>query len=119
MKAGRLDRRITIQRKQVSQSDSGQPIETWSILVTVWASVGPLRGDEVFSAPQYVGKQQTEYRIRFSTDVADLTPLDRIVYPAINSGDPVPERSVYNIFSVNEIGRREGFQIVAFRRADL
>jgi SPP1 family predicted phage head-tail adaptor len=105
MKAGTLDRRITIQRKATTQSDSGQPVDTWAALVgSRWASVRPVRGDERFTAPQYAAKQQTEFQIRWSQDVADLTPLDRIIYPA-GSSDLT---AVFDILAVHESAARKG-----------
>jgi SPP1 family predicted phage head-tail adaptor len=124
MRAGRLDRTITIERKAVTHSPSGQPIETWAPLVSRRsASVTPLSGDERFSAPQYVAREQVQFEIRWSQDVASVQSKDRIVYPAIDSSvspAPVPaEREIYDIIYVAEIGRRRGLRIVAARRADV
>jgi SPP1 family predicted phage head-tail adaptor len=124
MRTGRLDRRIDIERKTVTHSPSGQPIETWSPLVSGRsASVAPLSGDERFSAPQYVAREQVQFEIRWSQDVASVQSKDRIVYPAIDGGvspAPVPaERDIYDIIYVAEIGWRRGLRIVAARRADV
>lgn len=121
LEAGRLDRRVTIQRKTVMQSPSGQPIENWVSLGNRFASQRPLRAAERFTAPQYAAKEQVQFEIRYATDAADLTPLDRIVYPPIAAGSPepaIPERHVYDIMGVLEIGRREGLRILTARRAD-
>jgi SPP1 family predicted phage head-tail adaptor len=116
MQAGKLDRLISLQRKASTGSSSGQPVDTWTNLIARrWASVAPVRGDERFTAPQYAAKEQTEFRIRWSENVADLTPLDRIIYPA-GSSDPT---AVYDILAVHEIGRRDGLRIITFRRADV
>lgn len=117
MKAGTFDRLITLQRKSVTQSASGAPSETWTTLVAKrWASVKPVRGSERFSEPQIAARQQVEFRIRWSENVADLSSQDRIIYPATTS---TPSGSdVYDIIEVNEIGRREGLQIIAVRQAD-
>jgi head-tail adaptor len=121
MRAGRLDRRVTIQRKTETPSASGQPIESWANLsARRWASYSPLGGDERFADPQYAGKQQVEWGIRWSADVAGLRPLDRIVYPALE-GSPLPEpdhSAIFDIVAVHEIGRREGLRVVTVRRAD-
>jgi SPP1 family predicted phage head-tail adaptor len=123
MRAGRLDRTITIERKAVTHSPSGQPIETWAPLVSrCSASVTPLSGDERFSAPQYVAREQVQFEIRWSQDVATVQAKDRIVYPATTSVSPAPvpaERDIYDIIHVAEIGRRRGLRIVAARRADV
>jgi SPP1 family predicted phage head-tail adaptor len=123
MRAGRLDRRITIQRKASSLSPSGQENETWSDLAARrWASVQPVSGDERFSAPQYFARQQVEFVVRWSSAVADLRPTDRIVYPSIPESSPppaqIPNSTIYDVLAVHEVGRREGLRIIAVRRAD-
>lgn len=118
MQGGRLDRRIDIERKSVTQAPSGQPIETWSKIATRWAaSVAPVSGDERFTSAQYVASEQVEFRIRYSSSVADVNPLDRILYPA-ESDSPPGEETIFNIISVIELGRREGLKIIAARRAE-
>lgn len=121
MRAGRLDRRITIERKSLSYSDSGEPQETWSALASrISASWGAVKGEERFSSEQYVSREQVEFRVRWQSALADLSPVDRIVYPAQGSDSPdaPATRILYNIIEVHEIGRREGLQIIAARLAD-
>jgi head-tail adaptor len=122
MRAGRLDRKIDIQRKSVSLSASGAPIETWSNLAARrWASVSPVSGDERFQQPQLLARQQTEFLVRWSQVVADLSPLDRVIYPPVADTSPpteIPTTSIYDVLEVHEIGRREGLKIIAVRRAD-
>jgi head-tail adaptor len=121
MRAGRLDRQITIQRKTLTYSDSGEPQESWAPVVSRRsASVAPLQGDERSSAAQWIAKEQIEFRIRWSASVADISPLDRVVYPAQSADSPdVPVvRTIFDIMAVHEIGRREGLQILAARSAD-
>jgi head-tail adaptor len=117
----RFDRIITIQRKTSTASESGEPIDVWSALVLRRpATMSAVRGDERFSSPQINATDQVEFRIRHSDDVADLSPLDRIIYPALSSGgDNVQTRWIYDIVSVPEIGRREGLRIIANRRPDV
>lgn len=123
MRAGRLDRMITIQRKVETESPSGEPIATWTnIALRRSASYRSLRGGERFTAEQYVANEQVEFQIRFSSDVAGLSPLDRIVYPALQADSPPNEpetRRIYDVIDASEIGRREGVRVVAVRRADV
>lgn len=122
MRAGPLDRRITIQRKTVSQAPSGQEIDTWvAVSHCRPARVTPLGGSERFGADQFFARQQVEIEIRWSSIVADLNPLDRIVYPApADPSEQSPaESQIYDIMSVDEIGRREGLLIKAARRAEI
>jgi len=122
MRAGRLDRKVTIQRKTVNLSDAGDPVETWADLVTNrWAAVLPLGGDERFAVPQLGAKQQVEFQVRWSANLAGLTPQDRIIYPVRADASPQPalaDTSIFDIAAVHEIGRREGLRIIAIRRTD-
>lgn len=122
MRAGRLDRRISVLRRVAGLTDMGEPHDLWQVLISRRAaSLTPLKGDERSSVAQYVALEQVEFRVRYAADVAALSPLDRIVYPAV-SDDDIPEtiadREIYDVLAVHEIGRREGLQIMAARRAD-
>lgn len=123
MRAGRLDRFITIQRKSDVISDGGGVTQTWTtIAARRAASYAPIRGDERFAAPERMAEQQVEFRIRYSSSVAGLSELDRLIYPALAADSPEPEpdpKSIYDIVTVFEIGRREGLQIIAMRRPDV
>ena len=123
MRAGRLDRIITIQRSTWTASDSGEDVKTWStLIVRRRASLMPVRGEERFSDPQLSAREQVEFRVRYSQDVAALTARDRIVYPALSESSPEDapdERNIYDIHAVHEIGRREGLRILTSRRPDI
>lgn len=123
MRAGRLDRLITIQRKTSTVSDSGAMVETWTTLVERRAAgYRPLKGDERFTGEQLVGQEQVEFRIRYSANVAALTQQDRVVYPALADESPEDEpdtRNIYDVLAVHEIGRREGLLIITQRRSDV
>ena len=121
MRAGKLDRLIDIQRSSSGTSSSGEVIAGWQTIVTRRAaSYAPVVGTERFNAPQVAALQQVEFRIRYSADVASLSPLDRVVYPALDASSPPADFSrLYDILAVNEIGRREGLAIIAARRADV
>lgn len=125
MRSGRLDRRITIQRSTVSYGTDGHEAHSWSSVGVLRrpASLTALRGEERFTAPQYVAKEQVEFRIRFDGDVEGVSPLDRIIYPALEADSPVDStietRRLYDIIAVHEIGRREGLRILAARRSDV
>jgi head-tail adaptor len=120
MLAGLLDRRITIQRKTVTQSASGHPTETWTTLANKFASFAPVRGQERFGVPAEDAQQQVQFDIRYAPALAGLSPLDRVVYPALDgSPEPAAEpENIYDIVAVHEIGRREGLRIIAVRHPD-
>lgn len=116
MRAGRLDRRVSIQRSTPTQDVSGEPQPSWARIGPVrWASVEAVAGDERFISEQFIARQQNEFNVRWSPDIADLSPGDRIVYPVTN--DPEPSE-IYDIMAVHEIGRREGLRIITARRAE-
>lgn len=126
MKAGSLDRRITIQRKTTTESASGEPIHAWSNLVLRRpASMWPVKGDERFTSAQEVAEEQIEFRVRYSSNLADLTPKDRIIHPALTAEQAadqdyvIPARSIHDVLACFEIGRREGIRIITSRRTDV
>lgn len=114
MRAGTIDRKITIQRKTSDTSNSGEPIETWSDLSTRWASIRPLTGTERLSGENLVAKEQVEFRTRWSAAIADLSPLDRIIYPPTASPTDL---QIYNIVQASELGRKEAMLVLAYRYA--
>lgn len=106
MRAGRLDRRITIQGKTVAQSASGEPQETWSDIATVWAQARPNRGAERFATMQSVGSAVMTFSIRWR---ANVSVLNRISF----------DHELWDILDVREIGRRVGLEIDCTARADV
>ena len=122
MRAGELNRKITIQRKTIGSSSSGFPTETWAaVAANYWAAYEPVSGNERSVAPQYVAKQQVMFRVRQSAAMGEPTPLDRVLFPA--PADPDAQApattSIYDIIEVREADRRRGWEIVAVRRADV
>lgn len=118
--SGTLDRRIDIERKTVSSAPSGQDIETWEKLVSARpAAMYPIRGDERFTAAQFIANQQVDFRIRWSPAVADVNPLDRVIYPTREVSSPdMFGTDVYDIMEVIEEGRRQYLKIRTSRRAE-
>jgi SPP1 family predicted phage head-tail adaptor len=100
MRAGRLDRRVTIQSRTLTRNDYGEQIETWADDDTVWGERFDLRGREFFTARQVSADVTTRFRLRYRTG---LTVLHRLVC----------EDVTYDIHQVSEIGRRQGLEILA------
>lgn len=103
-----LDRRLEIQRKTVTQSSSGEPVETWATLATVWAQKLPDRGQERHATRQLVGSAVMMFRTRYRADLA-LTVQDRLVF----------DGKTWDIHDIREIGRRVFTEIDATARADV
>jgi len=77
-KAGRLDRRISIQRATVTTDAYGAPVETWATIATVWANVRfPLTGsDETQVDEIHLATTSTVFTIRHR----QILHTDRIVW---------------------------------------
>ena len=111
MRAGDLDRRITLQRATAVQDAMGEPIKTWSDIARVWAK--KLESRRMAREAPDAGEARAALRrrtfeIRWSSAVADLSPVDRLIF----EGEP------YDILGVTEIGRRVGLSIEAEARAE-
>ena len=105
MRAGRLDRRITLSRMIRTDDSYGEAIPTWVDLATVWAEMLPVRGAEWFVARQTIAEVDTKFRIRYRVGI---TPLDRVTL----------DGRYYDVQAVIELGRREGLEIYAKARAE-
>lgn len=106
MRAGKLDRRVTLRRKTETQDAMGQPIESWADIATVWAKWVPAKGAERWTAQQVVDTAAGHFEIRY---LSDITPLDEVEY----NGDQ------YDIIGQpEEIGRRIGWKIYVSRRVE-
>ena len=101
MKAGLLDRRLTLQRAAVLVNDYGEEIPTWLDVATVWASKEDVRDAERVAAAQVGATISTRFQIRWTADLALIGPADQAVC----------EGRVYGITAVKEIGRREGLEL--------
>lgn len=108
MKAGRLDRRVTIMRASTSTNAFNEKEPEWLDIATVWASKEDISDGERICAQEVSAEITTRFQIRHSSAVADVNPKDRVRC----------EGRVYDIFSVKEIPYRAGLEITATARAD-
>jgi head-tail adaptor len=111
MRAGELDRLITLRRKARSIDDAGTVTETWTDLATIRAALLPPAPVNAAAAPttlasaerdESFGFQDVEiltFRVRWRD--YQLTGSDRVTY----SG------GAYQVVGVTEIGRRVGLDI--------
>lgn len=98
MKAGNLDRRLTIQRVTLSQNDYGEEVETWADIARVWAWKRDVSARERFASAQTLAERTTVFQIRFRDDV---NSKDRVVC----------EGRTYQITGITEVGRRQGLDL--------
>ena len=100
MQAGRLDRKIIIQTTTQGQTDAGEVTDSWSTHATIWANVRQVAGREPFRGEREIAQADAIFKIRY---LSTVTPKMRISYNGL----------IYNIISINELGRREGLEIMA------
>lgn len=107
MRAGKLDRQLTIRRYSKNGTDEfNKPVFDWLDVETVWAQQRPNRGSERFSAGQIAGTAVMTFHIRYRSDI---TVQDRLVYEGREYEIIAPPR---------ELGRRVVSEIDAVARAD-
>jgi SPP1 family predicted phage head-tail adaptor len=105
MRAGPLDRRITIPRYQEAGRDAfNEPVLAWVPIATRWGQYRPHRGDERFAAQQVAGTAVVMFVLRYR----DVRVTDRLSYGG----------KLWNIHDVREIGRTVGVEIDAVARAE-
>jgi SPP1 family predicted phage head-tail adaptor len=77
MKAGKLRHRIIIQSPTETRNAYGEPEVAWGTFATMWATVEPLRGRELWAAAAINARTATRIRIRY---IKDITPKMRVLY---------------------------------------
>ena len=77
MRAGKLARRrITIQKLAGALDDLGTEVQTWTDVVSRWASIEPLTGRETFARQQQQAELSHLIRLHY---VPDITAKMRVV----------------------------------------
>lgn len=79
--AGKMNKRVAIQSATGAQGATGEPTKTWSTDATVWASIEPISGREVFAAQLVVADVTHRVRMWYRSDVT-ITPEKRLLYGA-------------------------------------
>ena len=77
MKIGKLRHRITIQEKVTVPDGYGGVTSTWKDVATVWSSVEPLKGRELYAAQQVKAELTHRIRIRY---MSGIKPEMRIAF---------------------------------------
>lgn len=98
MRAGKLDRRITIQADSSTVNEYGVPVEAWSDFATVPAQIIQTSTEEYLRAYGETDSLAMIFRIRW---LAGVTTNHRVVYEGKN----------LNIRETKEIGRRKGWEL--------
>lgn len=78
--AGRMDQRITLQRRTTGVDALGHESSTWTSFAEVWAGVTSKRGREYFSAGSVQGQASIAARIRYRADLVGDSGTLRILW---------------------------------------
>lgn len=100
-----LDRRITIEARTTAPSATGHPVETWTVLETVWAAKEDLGGTEGYRSQQIAAVASTRFTIRWRGDV---TPENRVKWNG----------RTYEIAQVLEAGRQMWLNLLCNAQAE-
>ena len=98
--AGRMDERITIEQAALVQDSAGQPVESWTILRSVWAQVVAQTAHEVVISAQDTALRDLVFVTRYQ---ADVTALMRISWRGL----------IYKITGVASLRRENETRISA------
>lgn len=108
--AGKLDRRITIERFTSTPNEFNEPVEAWVPFITVWAQrndTSDLVKTEMLGAEQVGSFILSHFVIRSSQYAKTVSPIDRINY----------DGHIWNIKGTKETveGRNRFIEITAVR----
>jgi SPP1 family predicted phage head-tail adaptor len=98
MRAGPLDRRVTIQQPIEAQDSAGAVTLHWADVATVWAQRQDVRAREYVSGNVMLAEVEAVFRLRHRSDVAPRWRL-------------VSEGSTWDITGVTQLGRRDGIEL--------
>ena len=71
VRAGQLNRRITVQQQNSAQDIYGAPVRTWADVATVWADIQPLTGRELESAQRMASEVSHQITVRYQAPFTD------------------------------------------------
>lgn len=102
MRAGKLDRSITVQSFTSTVNDYGTPIETWTDVATVRA--------------QIIQSSTEEFLTNGASDTTSIIFRTRYFSPIGGTSRILFEGEEYNVREVKEIGRRKGLDLRCERK---
>ena len=96
--ASKMDRRITIESRTLTQDAAGGNVETWAVLAYSWAEQVAQRGKESETAGADRAENATMWRVRYKSFLTGVSASSgyRITYKS----------EVFNITHAKEEGRQ-------------
>jgi head-tail adaptor len=101
MRAGRLDRLISVQRAAVVDDGFQTRPGAWAEIAKLPAAYAPAKGSERYEMSSRRAEMPVGFHIRWSPQAAGFTTSDRVLY----QGKP------YDIISIVELGRHDTLEL--------
>jgi SPP1 family predicted phage head-tail adaptor len=83
-KIGRLDKRVSIQRRSSTKDSYGQELDSWTTIAQVWAQVKPIGGKEAMRNTAMVVESILTHKVTVRYSATLMPPLEadawRILY---------------------------------------
>ena len=73
VRAGQLDKVVTIEAVTETQNARGEPVPSWAAEATVWARIEPLRGQELVTAQQRAANVTHKITMRYRDERGTAT----------------------------------------------
>jgi len=104
MRAGKLDRSITIERQTETVTPTGAAVSAWTTVAAIRAEVVQATASEIATGYGEAEDGRLTFRVRY---LAGITTADRVTYAG----------QAYDLKSVIEIGRRRSLELMAVARS--
>jgi SPP1 family predicted phage head-tail adaptor len=98
MEIGKLNKRVTFQRRSATLDDYGQQLDAWTEVATVWANVEPVGGREKMMAMAINAQLTHRVSVRYTADL--MPPID-VTALRIHYNTPTGVR-IFNILSAKD-----------------
>jgi len=98
MRAGKLDRKITIERKTKTKTPTGSVVESWQEVATMRAEIVQQSATEFLTGYGEAENGSIVFRIRY---LGGITTNDRVTYNG----------TAYNLKEIKELGRHRGLEL--------
>jgi len=81
MNIGKLRHKVTIRNLVETQSTvTGEMVQTWSTGASVWASIEPLQGRELWQIQQLQARVDTRITVRYSNETTSITAKSMLAH---------------------------------------
>jgi SPP1 family predicted phage head-tail adaptor len=105
VRAGSLDRRVTIQRQSESRDSHGGVVVSWVDVATVWADLSAVTGREYVQAQAVQDETTVKIVIRFRSGIT-TGKLRVLAYENDQGGSPTTQ-TVYDVLAILPSGDRK------------